>query len=146
MKREGAQSSKCVQRWQNFVVHCMFTAPHSLHCNVLILRPFCATYSTLHYTYAILQNTQVLFPILLEITRLQCGYFSNPFPIERGCRQGDAIAHQLFILSVQILTLMINANQSIRGIIIDDEEFKLTQFAEGTTLVVNETVNSSKPP
>ena len=43
---------------------------------------------------------------------LQCGHFSNPFPVERGCRQGDPIAPQLFILSGQILTLMINANQS----------------------------------
>ena len=44
---------------------------------------------------------------------LQCGFFSDPFPIGRGCRQGDPIAPQLFILSAQILTLMINANQSI---------------------------------
>ena len=73
---------------------------------------------------------------------LQCGHFSNPFPIGRVCRQGDPIAPQLFILSAQILTLMINANKNIRGIIIDDEEFKLTQFADDTTLILDGTIDS----
>ena len=73
---------------------------------------------------------------------LQCGHFSNPFPIGRGCRQGDPIAPQLFILSAQILTLMINANENIKGIIIDGAEFKLTQFADDTTLILDGTIDS----
>ena len=76
---------------------------------------------------------------------LQCGRFSNPFLIGRGCRQGAPIAPQLFILSAQILTLMINAKENIRGIIIDDEEFKLTQFADDTTLILNGTIASLRP-
>ena len=77
---------------------------------------------------------------------LQCGHFSNPFLVERGCRQGDPIALQLFILSGQILTLMINANQSIRGIIFNAEELKLTQFADDATLILDGTINSPKSP
>ena len=37
---------------------------------------------------------------------------------------------------------MINANQSIKGIIINDQEFKLTQFADDTILILDGTINS----
>ena len=71
---------------------------------------------------------------------LQCGHFSNP--IVRWCRQRDPIAPQLFILSAQILTLMINVNENIKGIIIDGKEFRLTQFADDITLILNGTIDS----
>ena len=37
---------------------------------------------------------------------------------------------------------MINANENIKGIIIDDAEFKLTQLAEDTTLFIDGTIDS----
>ena len=73
---------------------------------------------------------------------LQCGHFSNPFLIGWGCRQGDPIAPQLVILSAQILTLMINGNENIKGIIIDDKEFKLTHFADDITLILDGNIES----
>ena len=44
---------------------------------------------------------------------LQCGFLSQSFPINRGCRQGDPISY-LFILGAQIL--QISENQTIKGI------------------------------
>ena len=46
----------------------------------------------------------------------QCGYLSEPINIERGCQQGDLILPYLFILIVEILTLMIDHNTGIKGI------------------------------
>ena len=46
----------------------------------------------------------------------QCGILSQPFPINRGCRQGDPISSYLFILSAQILQVLISENHVIKGI------------------------------
>ena len=60
------------------------------------------------------------------------GYTSPWFPIQRGCRQGDPISPYLFILCVEILAIMIRENQDIKGIIINDVEHKITQYADDT--------------
>ena len=49
---------------------------------------------------------------------------------------GDPIAPYLFIIVAQILTVLIK-NNNIQGIKIEDEEIKLTQFADDTTLILN---------
>ena len=64
------------------------------------------------------------------------------FPIERGCRQGDPIATNLFLLTAQVLTLMILNNKNIKGITIGNYEHKLSQFADDTTLILDGTTHS----
>ena len=73
---------------------------------------------------------------------LQCGFLSQPFPINRGCRQGDLISSYLFILGAQILQVLISENQAIKGIKINGKEIKLTQFADDTTLILDSTTSS----
>ena len=68
---------------------------------------------------------------------LQCGHFSKSFEVKRGCRQGDPIAPSLFILCAQILAFMIYQNPNVRGILINNFEIKLTQFADDTTLILD---------
>ena len=72
----------------------------------------------------------------------QCGHLSDFFTIERGCRQGDPIAPYLFIICGQILYMMIDSNSDIKGIEIDGTEYKLTQFADDTTLLLDGTEGS----
>ena len=69
----------------------------------------------------------------------QCG---NPFPIERGCRQGDPISPYLFILCAQILYMMVMNDKNIKGITIRQKEIKITQFADDTTIILNGTEDS----
>ena len=69
---------------------------------------------------------------------IQCGFF----PIERGCRQGDPIAPYLFLLVVEVLSCLIIGSSDITGIKIGNTTFKITQFADDTTLILDGTLNS----
>ena len=73
---------------------------------------------------------------------IQCGILSDPLNIERGARQGDPIAAFEFILCAEILSIMIRENKEITGINIDQREYKLTQFADDTTLFLDGTKES----
>ena len=37
----------------------------------------------------------------------QCGFLSDPIPIEEGCRQGNPVAAYLFLIAGEILNIMI---------------------------------------
>ena len=68
---------------------------------------------------------------------LQCGTLSEFFNIERGCRQGDPISAYLFILCAQIMLLLILNDKNLKGISVNGNEFKITQFADDTTLILD---------
>ena len=65
------------------------------------------------------------------------GQASSSFNIERGCRQGDPISPYLFILCAEVLACRIREDENIKGIKIDDTEFKISQFADDTTSLLN---------
>ena len=72
----------------------------------------------------------------------QCGFLSESFEVHRGCRQGDPIASLEFLLPVQFMFLMIIANKDIKGINIKGKEYKMTQFADDTTMILDGTQKS----
>ena len=72
----------------------------------------------------------------------QCGNLSSFFSIGRGCRQGDPVSTFLFILCAEILGIMIRNNMNISGIIINDKEHKLSQYADGTLFLLDGTSKS----
>ena len=57
---------------------------------------------------------------------IQNGFISEFFYLKRGCRQGDPISPYIFILCAEILGKMIRNNNDIRGIIIDNKEYKIS--------------------
>ena len=78
-----------------------------------------------------------LFNTDIRAMVLQSGYISDNLKIERGCRQGDPIPPYLFILAAQILTRLIIQNPVIKGIFVNGTEFKITQYADDTTLFLD---------
>ena len=78
-----------------------------------------------------------LFNNKITASILQVGVLSEFFPIERGCKQGDPIAPYLFLLCAQVLYEMIQSNTMIKGIKIGQEEIKISQFADDTTIFMD---------
>ena len=76
-------------------------------------------------------NTDVLAYVL------QAGHLSKEININRGCRQGDPISPYLFLIGAEILARLIKINPNIFGIKFGQQEFKLTQFADDTTLILD---------
>ena len=70
-----------------------------------------------------------------ESSIMNNGFCTNPFKLSRGVRQGCPLSPYLFILSVEILACKIRQNREIQGIQIFEKEFKISQFADDTSLL-----------
>ena len=79
-----------------------------------------------------------------ETCILQNGFMSNFFSLRRGCRQEDPISPYLFILCAEILGKMVRKNKEIKGISINGKEYKLSQYADDTQLILDGTEKSLK--
>ena len=72
-----------------------------------------------------------------ETCILQNGFMSEYFNLRRGCRQGDPISPYIFILCAEILGKMIRKNKDIKGISLNGKEYKLSQYADDTQLILD---------
>ena len=73
----------------------------------------------------------------MEAAVLQSGILSDFFDIQQGCKQGDPISAYLFLLCAQVMFLLIMNEPTLKGIKINRTEFKITQFADDTTLILD---------
>ena len=69
---------------------------------------------------------------------LNNGYTSEWFEPKRGIMQGCPISGMLFNLAVELLAIKIRQMPSIRGVKINDIELKISQYADDTTVFVND--------
>ena len=60
------------------------------------------------------------------------GFSIQPFVVERGVRQGDPLPY-LFIIVLEILCISIRNSKDNRGIKVDNEEIRLSLFADDLT-------------
>ena len=59
---------------------------------------------------------------------------SQFFKLYRGIRQGCCLSALLFLLVVEVLAIDLRSNESIKGITINNIEYKICQLADDTTL------------
>ena len=61
---------------------------------------------------------------------------ASRFATERSCRQGDQISPYVFILCAEVLASKIREDKEIKGIPILDIVFKISRFANDTSLIL----------
>ena len=83
-----------------------------------------------------------LFYTNVESCVIVNGHMSDWFYLQRGCRQGESLSPYLFILCAEILAIMLRNNSNIKGISIDGIEYKISQYADDTTLTLDGTTES----
>ena len=59
------------------------------------------------------------------------------FYLKRGCRLGGPISPYIFILCVEVLGYMLRKYKDVKGIEINNKEFKLSQYADDTQMFLD---------
>ena len=73
----------------------------------------------------------------IESCVLNNGWSSNFFKPERGVRQGCPLSPYLFILCVEVLAEKIRNTKDVKGIFVNQNEIKISQYADDTTLILD---------
>ena len=71
---------------------------------------------------------------------LNNGFATSSFAVERGVRQGDPLSAYLFIIALEVLCVNIRNSNDIRGIKVDNEEIKVSLFADDLTGFLKDTL------
>ena len=64
---------------------------------------------------------------------LNNGFFSSPFQLERGVKQGDPLSPYLFLIAIEIMAISIRTNEQIERIKIGEDETKYLLHADDMT-------------
>ena len=75
-----------------------------------------------------------IFYTNVETAVLNNGFATNWFKPSSGVRQGCPLTPFLFILTVELMSNRIHQTDSVKGIVLFNNEIKLSQFADDTNL------------
>ena len=111
---------------------------------ILLLLDFQKAFDTLDWSF--IQKTLDLFNFGNVIKRwittfyknsescvMNNGFCTNNFKLSRGVRQGCPLSPYLFILAAEVLATKVRQEQSVKGLNIFGNEFKISQFADDTS-------------
>ena len=68
---------------------------------------------------------------------LNNGWSTDFLTLERGVRQGCPLSPYLFVLGVEILVEKVLKNETIKGLWVSENEIKVSQDADDTTLILD---------
>lgn len=83
----------------------------------------------------VLRSVKLLFQDI-KTCLFNAGYSSGFFYPERGIRQGCCCSPGLFVITVELLALMVRRSTNIQGIQVAGEEIRLSQYADDATFFV----------
>ena len=63
-------------------------------------------------------------------------------PYRKGCRQGDPLSPYIYLLCAEIVALRIRQSSGVTGIKIKDVEYLLSQFADDTSIYLDDSRES----
>ena len=66
------------------------------------------------------------------------GHLSTFFPISRGVRQGDPLSPYIFIISIELLSAAIKFDPDIKGVLLENSEYLITQYADDSALILGD--------
>lgn len=66
------------------------------------------------------------------------GYSSSFFSPSRGVRQGCCASPSLFTITVELLAILVRNSVAVKGILVDQSEFKISQYADDSTFFVRD--------
>ena len=116
---------------------------------ILLQLDFCKAFDTIEWTFIkkslnffnfgdSIQRWISTFYCNSESAVLNNGFCTNFFKLSRGVRQGCPLSPYLFILGVEVLACKIRQDKAIKEIEIFIKQFKLSQFADDTTLLCSD--------
>ena len=73
----------------------------------------------------------------IESCVINKGWSSNFFHPQRGVRQGCPLSPYLFFLAAEVLAKTVHNSKSIRGYPLGNDEVKISQYADDTTLILD---------
>ena len=73
----------------------------------------------------------------IESCILNNGWASGYFTLDRGVRQGCPLSPYIFIICVELLAEKIRQNKTVKGISVQNEEIKISQFANDATIILD---------
>ena len=69
-------------------------------------------------------------------------HLSSYISLTRGCRQGDPLSPYVFVLCAEILSHVLRESGKVRGLVVYDRECRVSQYADDTTLLLQEDYES----
>ena len=73
---------------------------------------------------------------------VQNGFLTDALKMHRGCRQGDSLSSYVYIICAEMLSMLVRNNKGIKCITIDGTKYLISQYADDTTFILNESTKS----